>query len=357
MAGFYCCPCVSKPDCVAYTFTEVDREQQLLEIEKRDHLTEQLILRLSEILSSEEEYSESMNHVLHELAGMIHPDRLYIIETDEYAARASFEWCASGIPPFIADLQNISQESVQKGWRQFTRTCASFIMPDISVLKESNPGSYQILEHFHVKRLIAAPFYQKGKLIGYLVADNYQESDAINTQRLMEMTSFFIGSKIINQRLMMRLEKMSRYDILTGVKNRNALIEDSRRLAVQKESLGVVYADVNNLKKINDEESHEAGDQAIRFAASMLSDAFGMEHVYRQGGDEFVVLLPGISKDTFEAMQHHLLAKMADDHDYFLAAGFLWDEDIGRINDIIHQADHLMYQNKAEYYKHHDRRH
>ena len=347
---------VAKPDCVAYTFTVVDREQELLAAERRDRQTGQIILRMSRILNGEEDYQTSLNHVLRELSHIIHTDRIYILETDQVTASNTFEWCAPGVNPEIMTLQNMDYRTSIQGWEKFSADQASVVLPDITVLKEQDPENFAILERQGIKRLIAAPMFQRGRLIGYLAADNYEESDRINTQRILEMVSFFVGAKIMDQRLILKLEHMSHYDMLTGVHNRNAMIEASNEIAAQKGSIGVVYADVNDLKKINDEQGHHAGDRAIRFAAETLSEVFGVGRVYREGGDEFTVLLPGISRESFEEKYRKLLACIKRQNDVCLAAGAAWDEDAGRLKQTIHRAEQQMYRNKAEYYKVHDRR-
>ncbi len=57
--------------------------------------------------------------------------------------------------------------------------------------------------------------------------------------------------------------------------------------------------DLNELKKVNDEQGHEAGDSYIRRAAQQIVAVFP-EHTYRIGGDEFVVLYPEIEQAEFE---------------------------------------------------------
>ncbi|MFC2662224.1 MAG: diguanylate cyclase domain-containing protein, partial [Eubacterium sp.] len=336
---------VSKTNCVAYTFTVVDREQELLAAEKRDKQTGQIILQMTAILNGEEDYESSMNHVLRELSRIIHSDRIYILETNRVTASNTFEWCAPGVTSEISSLQDMDYKDSIQGWEQFSAGRSSVVLPDITVLRKKDPLNYEILKRQGIHRLIASPMYQEGRLIGYLAADNYEESDRINTQRVLEMVSFFVGAKIMDQRMILKLEHLSHYDMLTGVHNRNAMIEDSDKIASQNCSIGVVYADVNDLKKINDEQGHHAGDRAICFAAETMSEVFGSDHVYREGGDEFTVLLPGISREQFEEKYRLLLALIKRQKDTCVAAGAAWDEDAGRLRQTIHRAEQQMYKN------------
>lgn len=93
-------------------------------------------------------------------------------------------------------------------------------------------------------------------------------------------------------------EKLSLTDPLTGVGNRRAFEQAFRHVAAGAGRSGcdvtVLMIDMNGLKQINDCHGHLAGDRALvtltaAFSASMRAS----DTIYRIGGDEFVVLLPG----------------------------------------------------------------
>ncbi len=88
-----------------------------------------------------------------------------------------------------------------------------------------------------------------------------------------------------------QLRRVSRYDELTGVFNRRAFEELARdRGWAESPSLAVAMLDMDNLKDINDERGHAAGDAALAHLAAHLSA--GLEHVvvFRWGGDEFLCI-------------------------------------------------------------------
>lgn len=94
-----------------------------------------------------------------------------------------------------------------------------------------------------------------------------------------------------------RLRNAADRDALTGVGNRRGLeAVATRELARARRSgepLSVLVLDLDGLKLINDEHGHEAGDRAIvelaETAGGQLRDS---DYLARQGGDEFVILLP-----------------------------------------------------------------
>jgi diguanylate cyclase (GGDEF)-like protein len=88
-------------------------------------------------------------------------------------------------------------------------------------------------------------------------------------------------------------------DPLTGLLNRAALLarfDELEQLAGHGEhaSLGMLVADVDHFKRVNDEHGHPAGDAVLRDIAYAMRKALrAFDLVYRIGGEEFVVLLPG----------------------------------------------------------------
>lgn len=346
----------STPGYIAYTFTVVDHEHEEEVMNKQTSFTNNIVLRVSTILSSDQCYHEAMSNALKILSEAVQPDRLYILETDLKTISNTFEWCKDGITSEMDTLQNLSYDEYMLGWEAFLKHDTMVFIPDIEMLKEDYPSDYHILKRQGIYRLIAAPFYHKGKLAGYLGADNFEFSDLINTRIILEMASYFVGVRIANHHMIQKLHHLSQYDGLTGVHNRNALQQRIDELEKTKGTLGVVFADLNGLKAINDLYGHAAGDIALCEVASLLSKQFGNTNIYREGGDEFIVLLPLISKQDFLDAKKNIQRKINETKDYVIATGFAFTEDMSQINETIALADNKMYQDKAEYYRKHDRR-
>ncbi|MHB8492120.1 MAG: GGDEF domain-containing protein, partial [Solirubrobacteraceae bacterium] len=87
-------------------------------------------------------------------------------------------------------------------------------------------------------------------------------------------------------------------DRLTGLLNRSALLSRAAELghqaALTGEPVAVILGDVDHFKEVNDSHGHSKGDAVLAGVAARLRDALGStESVYRFGGEEFVVLVPG----------------------------------------------------------------
>ena len=88
---------------------------------------------------------------------------------------------------------------------------------------------------------------------------------------------------------------LATHDALTGLYNRAYLDTECERLdRGRAHPIGVLVADADGLKRVNDLLGHHAGDALLCRSAAVLASSFrGDDVIARAGGDEFVVLLPG----------------------------------------------------------------
>jgi diguanylate cyclase (GGDEF)-like protein len=88
-----------------------------------------------------------------------------------------------------------------------------------------------------------------------------------------------------------RLQRLARLDPMTGARNRFGLDEDDGR----RDPLSVLFVDIDHLRRVNDEHGHAAGDEVLRTVARVLTGLIRREDaVVRWGGEELVLLLPGV---------------------------------------------------------------
>ena len=117
--------------------------------------------------------------------------------------------------------------------------------------------------------------------------------------------------------------------------------------------LGIVFADLNGLKRVNDNEGHEAGDLLLKNGAILLQNVFVGDEIYRAGGDEFMVLLTFTTEDNI--VEKIAKTKKLSRHygNVSFAMGYCYQNDSGDITKALKTADEKMYEDKEKYYAEH----
>ncbi len=107
-------------------------------------------------------------------------------------------------------------------------------------------------------------------------------------------------------------------DGLTGLLNRKALAsrveELEQQSALSGEPISVIAADLDHFKQVNDQAGHAAGDAALAEVARRIAKQLrAFDLVYRLGGEEFLVLLPGADRTAAEALAESLRVAVSAD--------------------------------------------
>lgn len=159
-----------------------------------------------------------------------------------------------------------------------------------------------------------------------------------------------------------RLEMLSRTDELTGLLNRRGFISDAEQMLSlsrrQNKNLFLVFADMDNMKEINDRFGHDKGDYALRTLAELLGKGCRESDIIcRLGGDEFAILLV----DVVSGEEERIVSRFQDTlslwnmsategFELALSMGIVKARaDISEgIEDLLKRADLAMYRVKKE---------
>ena len=225
---------------------------------------------------------------------------------------------------------------------------------DFETIKVRNPQWYKSMQQADIHSLVLFPLQYNNEIIGFIWATNFDTKDTDHIKETLELTTFFIASEIVNYQLLQKLEMLSSTDLLTGVKNRNAMNNRVLKIVSGRErrpnTFGIVFADLNGLKTVNDGDGHNAGDTLLKNAAKALMDCFPDCEIYRAGGDEFVVISTNTPKETIEAQIEALRKKADAPEPVSFAIGFYYDNKQGDIRVAMREADSRMYEDKKRFY-------
>lgn len=159
--------------------------------------------------------------------------------------------------------------------------------------------------------------------------------------------------RIIKARL--TLEQVNITDPLTGLGNRLKYEQMREKITAEDGYVAVMYADVNGLKYVNDNYSHEMGDELITTAADLLKSYLNENiTLCRTGGDEFVGFFR--NRISFEEIEILLKKfknqKTKSGFDCSIAIGYASSDEFQgmKVKEIEKIAEQRMYKNKALYY-------
>lgn len=149
------------------------------------------------------------------------------------------------------------------------------------------------------------------------------------------------------------LERLAYRDVLTGLPSRRAFEEAFEEAARRGREFQLLLLDLDELKAVNDQAGHAQGDRLLECFGAALQEVFRPQgQVYRQGGDEFVVLVTGQMFDAGEVRE-----VMDRVRQHTGACGFpsvrasigaaVFPTDARSPNDLLRLADQRMLRDKA----------
>lgn len=180
--------------------------------------------------------------------------------------------------------------------------------------------------------ILYLPLFRENDIVGVMTVqsarDHAYSDDIIE---MLEAVALFTAIAVENARILIRLNELNQtisgekeqvekvalasswlaeHDSLTGLANRRFLeriLDENIRLAILEDnSIVVFFVDLDDFKRVNDAYGHDAGDRVLVAIAARLVSVFrDGDYVARVGGDEFVVVAPGVKDMTS-------IASMAD---------------------------------------------
>lgn len=176
-----------------------------------------------------------------------------------------------------------------------------------------------VIESFCVKPNLCANFIRDyyTNPEGYAVSDNRPNLDILRKAYIDYMTNFYNENYL---------------------KENKALIESSK-------NIGLIFLDINNLRKVNNEQGHRAGDHLILEFVKEVRKAFEGNDYFRIGGDEFLVIVMGPNKTKFEDHCNKIQAEF-DEKD-LASLGFKFYESVPDLHTAIKEVAALMQEHRS----------
>jgi diguanylate cyclase (GGDEF)-like protein/putative nucleotidyltransferase with HDIG domain len=221
-----------------------------------------------------------------------------------------------------------------------------------------------------LRSALAVPLEGIAGVIGVLALYR-SERDAFTSDhlRILLAVSGKMALAIENALKYQQAESSATTDYLTGLPNaRSLFLQLDRELARCKRdnsSLTVMVSDMDGFKQINDRFGHLEGNRVLRLFAQALKDSCReYDYVARMGGDEFVVVAPGLPADAagkksaqLQALARQAGAEVCGEEILSLSVGrAVYPEDGEDAEHLLAEADRRMYLEKQKQLAYKDRR-
>lgn len=228
-------------------------------------------------------------------------------------------------------------------WHSYPSYSKKLLFPPSSNVKKD--GGYYIVMPVH-----------QGKIcIGYSIIGNFNNRVSGRVlQHLVLGIDAALGNIRKNDIMTSMLAKINhkwQYDELTGLYNRSGYVNNAMHLIDIAKSDGdgicVIFFDLDGLKKVNDEQGHEAGDKYIKSMADLLKTcADDTDIVCRYGGDEYIVISVQHSWDDCVKKLNSITSYIKEPLSASVGCVFDVVTGMDELNLLIEEADKRMYEYK-----------
>lgn len=350
------------------------RELQLLgEMFQRREEQFQKLFDAVENLEKGLSVEDVLNRIFDGFSGLIPYERIGCAFLSDDGNRLTAFWARSNLGA-IQISAKYSQPMAGSSLEQILRTNQPRIINDLEEYMKTNPDSDStrriVLEGGRSN--LTCPLIIDHRPIGFIFftskkKNTYQDTHEAAFRQIASQVSIVIDKSRIYQKIIAhnrqlaterrKFEEAATRDGLTGILNRAAIISALNRLMAERpstgNSIGVIMADIDHFKKINDTLGHPAGDAAlVEFTRRISEHLREGDLLGRYGGEEFIIIAPGApreaAKNVAERLRETISAmpfKFKDDERNVTASfGVAVSTDVSDVaEDVIADADHALY--------------
>ena len=287
----------------------------------------------SECMQGEAKMSESyrprsltdiINDILSTVRDYYDAEYAYYIEKEQGDIETIYEWCAENVE-WQRDRLKLMPSEQQPKWLK-------------EEITDTTADSYSVFRQISddVTAVMAVAGVHRGGC----------------TLDLMRAVLPYIPQTIALHKMQKQQEYLSYHDDLTGLLNRNSLVDYLENVdAAKLKSLGALSADINGLKNFNQEFGREYGDEVVIRVGEVLQEHFHSADVYRLTGDEYLVLAENVSYEEFTKQVYAAHTKLDNISLGLASVGYAWEKVSIDVDKLVNSAEVMMRDEKKKYYK------
>lgn len=342
-------------------YFQKDLQCSVAELEQKN-LENQAVFECVSTLVYDENFKESVKKLLKIICTYFKGERAYILmkeKPEEDRVKGSktsdieltiMEEYLSGkdVKPSVANRHHISYVVVHRWYEAMHQDHVMQVKNAKQEIPEEEHNTKEYGLFKPEESFVCTPIFQHDEIIGFLWVDNPK----INGEdaSLLKTIAAFIANHLMKNDMNQVMKRMSFQDSLTGLYNRNYYMETFVKHSTKHENMGIIFADVNGLKKANDNLGHEYGDLLLKGCAKFFQ-TYTTGTVMRLGGDEYVCIMEETSEHDFKDCVKTLIDTMTHHGDVHISIGSIWSPLVSDIEKQVGEADKLMYIEKQKYYE------
>jgi diguanylate cyclase (GGDEF)-like protein len=238
------------------------------------------------------------------------------------------------------------------------------LVPDVHKDPRFN-GRVDHVTGFITRSLICLPLKLRGSIIGALEVVNPEDASLFrpDSMPVLSILADYVAIAINNARNYEKIESLSITDEVTGLYNTRFLHQYLDQLlgdsSAQAKEVSLVFLDLDDFKEVVDTHGHLAGSKVLKEVAEVMAAGLGDEDkIFRYGGDEYVIILPG--QDKKAALNKIVTIRKSLAESIFLKDEGLqikvtasfgianYPHDATNQRELLHIADNSMYHSKAQ---------
>jgi len=319
---------------------------------------EKMLADISSVFASQpsEQLEQSINHALGQVGEFFQIDRSYVFQFSDDGKQMSttYEWCAEGTEAQMDRVKSVSVDAFP--WLVEQIKNKKYVnIPDVDSLPPEAEAEKKEFKSQDICSLLSIPMMKNGIVFGFLGLDTVKEKKIWTENQVMLLT---VVTELVSNAYTRKLaEEEVRYqsfhDGLTGLYNRVYLEKEMQRLDTERQlPVGIIMADLNGLKIINDTLGHLVGDAVLKQTAEIIRKSCREEDIIaRWGGDEFVIFLPQTTEEDANAICQRIDGKCkgtyVKERPLSLALGFAIKNNTKKdLVEIFKEAEENMYKDK-----------
>ncbi|MFI3250220.1 MAG: GGDEF domain-containing phosphodiesterase [Eubacteriales bacterium] len=304
-----------------------------------------------EIFSTQKDTEKTTNAFLELIGKYYGAQKAYVFHLNEERKGISkiYQWSSSEHIKVDSDvLSKIPLEHVLV-WLEHRDANGVVEVSKDSESSSRNDAGRKLLELLGLENIaLSVIVNQEEEPIGLVGCSN--RADAIFDPRILTTVTRFVTEGFSKSGMKEELKSIGEIDYLTGFYSRIKYAEMMEQYEKNPPPyLGVVFANINGLRKTNEFLGYAKGDEQIANTAETLR-AFFKESFYRISGDEFICFCADENEDDFIKKVSFAQNEIRCSGEFLFALGWAWKKGNVDVQRLTEEADTVMYINKQEYY-------